>query len=234
MIPPIIVQEAVSSGIHILAVTDHNHTANIEAVQKAARGYDLAILAGMELQTAEDIHLLCIFDSVEQARTLQKTVDEELPEILNNPDYFGAQFIVDETGDFIRSEERLLLNSTSLTLKSAIDHVHALHGLAIPAHVDRQAYGLLPVLGIFPPDLTYDAIEVYKHSDPSNVTCLSSYPTGIPVIQNGDAHFSNDLLGACYFIIENPTTEEFRKAFRGEDGRSVSLYRGIDNPRRGS
>jgi len=221
MIPPVIIDEAVSSGIHILAVTDHNHTANIQSVQRAARGYDLTILAGMELQTAEDIHLLCIFDTMDQASALQEIVDHLLPAILNKPDYFGEQFIVDETGDFIRSEDRLLLNSTALTLQSAMEHIHALNGLAIPAHVDRQAYGLLPALGFFPADLHYDAIEIFKHSDPSSITSLPSYPAGVSVLKNSDAHFPKDIHGACCYCIEHPTIEEIRKAFKGEDGRYI-------------
>ena len=40
MIPPLIVQQAVDQGINLIAITDHNATANIAAVQKAAQGAD--------------------------------------------------------------------------------------------------------------------------------------------------------------------------------------------------
>jgi len=233
MIPPVIVQQAVSAGIQLLAITDHNHSANAAAVQKAALGFDLTVLPGMELQTAEDIHLLCLFDQLDQVGALQAQVDKTLPDIQNKPDTFGAQFIVDETGDFIRTEDRLLLNATSLSLQEGIDLVHTLGGLAIPAHVDRQAYGLLPALGFFPPDLGCDAVEVYKFNQPEQVTSLPSFPAGTPVIQNGDAHFPSDLLGACYYSLETPTIQEIRKSLWGEDGRSFRLIRRIDNPRRG-
>src|SRR5512143_1389353 len=86
MIPPLIVEEALQRGIRLLAITDHNATANIAAVQKAAAaasaaaGTELTILPGMELQTREEVHVLCLFDKLEQAFALQQWVDARLPE----------------------------------------------------------------------------------------------------------------------------------------------------------
>ena len=59
MIPPFIVQEAIKKGICLIAITDHNASANVGAVQKAASGTGLTVLPGMELQTREEVHLLC-------------------------------------------------------------------------------------------------------------------------------------------------------------------------------
>ncbi len=67
MIPPLIVQEALERGIRLIAITDHNASANIPAVMEAARGTGLTVLPGMELQTREEVHLLCLFDTLEQA-----------------------------------------------------------------------------------------------------------------------------------------------------------------------
>ncbi len=106
MIPPLIVREALERGIRLIAITDHNATGNIRAVMEAAQGTDLTILPGMELQTHEEVHLLCLFDTIEQAEIWQKVVDSVLPDRSNNPEFFGEQFIVDASGDFIRREER--------------------------------------------------------------------------------------------------------------------------------
>ena len=38
MIPPIIVEEAIARGINLIAITDHNASANVPAVMKAAEG----------------------------------------------------------------------------------------------------------------------------------------------------------------------------------------------------
>ena len=51
MIPPLIVDAALEMGITLIAVTDHNASANIVAVQKAAQKTELVVLPGMELQT---------------------------------------------------------------------------------------------------------------------------------------------------------------------------------------
>ena len=116
MIPPLIVQEAVDRGINLLAITDHNTTANVEAVQKAAAGTGLTVLPGMELQTIEEVHILCLFDSLDQMAAWQTFVDARMPPLENNIEYFGEQFVVDETGEFIRRENQLLLTSAKISL----------------------------------------------------------------------------------------------------------------------
>ncbi|MDP3450353.1 MAG: PHP domain-containing protein, partial [Anaerolineaceae bacterium] len=71
MIPPLIVEYALDLGINLIAITDHNASANIEAVQKAARNTPLHVLPGMEIQTREEVHSLCLFDTLEQIMQLQ-------------------------------------------------------------------------------------------------------------------------------------------------------------------
>jgi predicted metal-dependent phosphoesterase TrpH len=88
MIPPLIVDEALRKGIQIIAITDHNATANVKAVQKAAEGSGLVVLGGMELQTKEEVHLLCLFEENETLEAWQKIVDQALPNQENNPDFF--------------------------------------------------------------------------------------------------------------------------------------------------
>jgi len=223
MIPPLIVQVALEEGLQLIAITDHNASANVWAVQKAAMGTGLTVLPGMELQTSEDVHCLCIFDTLDQLSMLQETVDQNLPAVDNRPDFFGEQFVVDETGDFIRREERLLLNSTRLSLKQVNQIVCEIGGLFIPAHVNRQAFGLFPTLGMLPTDLYVSAIEISRHL--SITQAVEKYPqiNTLPLIQNGDVHYLSDFLGSTTFFLENPTIEEIRKALRKIDGRSYTV-----------
>ena len=88
MIPPLIVQEALERGINFIAITDHNTTANVRAVQMAARGTDLTVLPGMELQTKEEVHLLCLFDTLDQAEAWQALVRARMPPLENNIEFF--------------------------------------------------------------------------------------------------------------------------------------------------
>lgn len=223
MIPPLIVQEAVDQGIRLIAITDHNATANIVAVQKAAQGSGLTVLPGMELQTREEVHVLCLFDTLEQALALQDWVDAHLPVIENNADFFGEQFVVDETGDFIRREERLMLTSVTTDLNDAWLVVNDLGGLFIPAHVNRTAFGLIPVLGLLPTDFPIEALEISRHLKPEEAVKKFPQIRGCPLIQNGDVHYLDGFLGSTEWQIEAPTVAELKKAIRNESGRGFCV-----------
>jgi len=221
MIPPLIVQEALERGIHLIAITDHNASANFTAVWEAAQGTDLTVLPGMELQTKEEVHLLCLFETTEQLQEWQKIVDQELPETLNNVDFFGEQFVVDASGDFLRREDRLLINSTHLELDHAAETVTRLGGLAIPAHVDRKANGLIEILGLIPPG--FEALEISRHLTPEAARQKFPQLSGQTLLQSGDVHLLDSFLGSTRFEIAAPTLAEIRLALRAEAGRKICL-----------
>ncbi|MBI3174547.1 MAG: PHP domain-containing protein [Chloroflexi bacterium] len=221
MIPPVIVQSALEKGINLIAVTDHNQTANIEAVMGAARETGLSVLAGMELQTQEEVHLLCLFDGLDQAEAWQRSVDRRFGSILNDEEHIGEQYIVDATGDFIRREPRMLITNVDLSLEEAVQGVNALGGLVIPAHVERHAYGLLAMLGFASP--IFEALEISRHTTPE--TACKQFPqlTSFPLLQSGDVHYPEEFLGAMEFELEAPTIAEIRKALQGADGRRMKI-----------
>jgi len=223
MIPPLIVQQALERQINLIAITDHYSTANIQAVIEAARGTDLHVLPGVELQTVEEVHVLCIFDHLEQANAFQCEMDADLPGAENNIEYFGEQFVVDASGDFIRREERLLLNSTSLSLREAWQHVSALGGLLIPAHINRKAFGLLPVLGFVPPDTPIEILEISTHITPETARERYAQVAAYPLLQNGDAHFLDDIKGPNRFTMEMPGVAEIRLAALNQAGRAHQI-----------
>lgn len=223
MIPPLIVQEALDRGIQVIAITDHNASANIEPVMKAAKGSGLVVLPGVELQTREEVHTLCLFDQLDQMVDFQAWIDTYLPSTPNNPDFFGEQFIVDETGDFIRREERLLINSINASLKQAWEKVTSLGGLFIPAHINRQAFGLLSVLGLVPMDFPIEALEISRHIAPAEA--YQKYPQikKYPLIQNGDVHYLDGFLGTTTWHIERPSIAEMRMAIKSEGNRQIVI-----------
>jgi PHP family Zn ribbon phosphoesterase len=223
MIPPLIVQAAQERSINLIAITDHNATANIAAVQKAAEGSGLVVLPGMELQTREEVHVLCLFDSLDQVNQWQLTIDGLLPSIENQPDHFGEQFVVDETGDFIRRETRLLLTSANISIDDALARVTDLGGLLIPAHIDRRAFGLIAVLGFIPFDLQLDALEISRNITPAEARRKFPQCTHYPLLQGGDAHRLEEFLGLNQFELAAPTVAEIRLALRQQDGRSFRL-----------
>lgn len=223
MIPPLIVQEALERNIDIIAITDHNASANVQAVQKAALGSPLKVLAGMEVQSREDVHLLCLFENFETLAIWQSAVDSALPEMENNAEFFGEQFVVDENGDFIRREPRLLLTSTHFSIDEIFERVNTLGGLVIPAHVNRSSYGLFPTLGLLSDQWPILALEISRHLTPEKA--VATYPAlkGIPLIQSGDVHQLDQFLGVTIFTLAEPTLAEIRMAFKNENQRNVSI-----------
>lgn len=227
MIPPLIVQSAIENGIQLIAITDHNASANVSAVQQAAQGSDLIVLPGMELQTREEVHVLCLFDTMEQLISWQIQVNATLPNIENNIDFFGEQFIVDNTGDFLAREPRLLITSSSMTIEEAFEGVMHLGGLFIPAHINRKAFGLIENLGFVPPDLAIEALEISRHITPE--AAYSKFPQirPYPLIQNGDVHQLDSFLGNNILTMETPTIAEIRKAIKNSDGRRAQIHNSL-------
>jgi PHP family Zn ribbon phosphoesterase len=223
MIPPLIVAEARERGIDLIAITDHNASANVAAVQEAALGSDLVVLPGMEVQTREEVHVLCLFDTLEQLAAWQAHVDAYLPPFPNDPEHFGEQFVVDASGDFVRREPRLLIVSTTLSFKEAIDGVTALGGIAIPAHVNRAAFSLLTNLGFVPPDVHPDALEISRHLSVAEARRRFPQIRGYPLIQSGDVHRLEEFLGANRFTLAAPTIAELRLALAGQAGRALAV-----------
>lgn len=223
MIPPLIVAQALQLGIHLIGITDHNTSANVPAVIQAAQGTGLTVIPGMEVHTQEDVHVLTLFNTLEELRQWQAVVDQALPDIPNQPEFFGEQYIVDQSGEFLSMEKRLLIQATELTIEQVFVQVTALGGLVIPAHVDRKTYGLIGTLGFIPPGLNFSAVEISRHTPIQDA--LRTFPqlSGYPLIQSGDVHHLDDFLGANQFFIETAELSEIKLALAGLNGRCFTV-----------
>jgi PHP family Zn ribbon phosphoesterase len=223
MIPPLIVQRALAKNIDLIAITDHNATANVAAVQKAAEGTGLTVLPGMEVQSKEEVHLLTLFETLDSLQAWQGEVDRSLPDLRNEPEFFGEQFVVDETGEFIRNEPRLLLTSTSFSIDQIFERVKALGGIVIPAHVDRFSFGLFPTLGLILENWNLLALEISRQITPQKAATLFPATRSYPLIQSGDVHHLDGFLGTTVFTLASPTLREVQMAFHQMDGRDVCI-----------
>lgn len=223
MIPPFIVERALAVGLGGIAVTDHNTAENVPAVMRAAQGTGLHVWPGIEAQTREEAHILCLFDTAEQALAWQEVLYDHLPPLKNDEALWGMQIVVDEEGDYVRTNDRLLQVATSLTVEEMVEGVHALGGLAIAAHVDRSAFSLLANLGFIPTGLALDALEVTPHTPLERF--WAQYPdlAGRPIIVSSDAHRLADLQPRMRVRLGAPTVAELSKAFRGEEGRLLKV-----------
>jgi PHP family Zn ribbon phosphoesterase len=171
-------------------VADHNSSRNGPAVAEMCRREALRCLFGMEVTTAEEVHCLAVFDTLEQAAALTETVYAALPKRVNQPDVFGYQAVVDADEAVEELEWRLLSAPTRLTIREAGVRVHELGGLFIAAHMDRSVFSVTSQLGGLAGDEGFDAVELSRHAD---VTAWRSKTLGLPVIRSSDAHFLDDI-----------------------------------------
>ena len=75
MTPHHIVMQAAEYGIQLLAVTDHNASANAVAAIQAGERYGIKVFPGMEVECREEAHIVVLFDNLKQLRRWQKIVD---------------------------------------------------------------------------------------------------------------------------------------------------------------
>ncbi|MEW6184168.1 MAG: PHP domain-containing protein [Thermodesulfobacteriota bacterium] len=221
MIPSLILWQAEKMGLNLIAITDHNACGNAEAVMEAAAGTNIHVLPGMEVQSKEEVHLLCLFDRLEDCKAMEKKVWEKMPPLVNKEDLFGPQYLVNAEGEWIKTEERLLAQSTDWTLEEIVDQAASLGGLALPAHVDRPSYSLLANLGFIPANLPVFALEVTSRFHPS--IGFREWPELKPwcLIVNGDAHRLGEIQNRTLFYLHRPEVKEMELAFKGKEGRRV-------------
>lgn len=215
MSPRAIVDAAVERGLDLIALTDHNTCAMGPTVAHTAQRAGLAFLYGIELQTSEEVHLLAYFDDCDACSELSEEVYAYLPDVKNNPDYFGDQVVVDEQENIIRTEEKLLLNSITLSLEEATARVRAHGGLPIPAHIDRGAFSLLGQLGFFPENVSFPIVEVWGAKVPNECAQRA-------ILRSSDAHEPEQIgRRTSVLTMERVSVEEILLAAARVGGRSI-------------
>ncbi len=223
MTPPLILRQAKRLGLSLIAITDHNACHNAEAVIEASVGTDVHVLPGMELQSKEEVHVLCLFDTVRQCQEWQEEVFRRLPARSNKEEVFGAQFVVNSVGEWVSTEERFLAGAAEIGLEEAVGRVHAMGGMVIPAHVDRPSFSLFSNLGWVPESLQVQALEVTPQFIPR--IGFEKWPQlkAWCLIVNGDAHRLQEMQNRTLFKIDAPVVQEIHLALRGEQGRRVAV-----------
>ncbi len=200
MTPNNIVNMALLKHLDIIAVTDHNSCRNIPAIMEVGKNNGLAVIPGMEVQTKEEVHIICLFKRLEAAQKFEEIVYNSLPEIQNNEELFGTQLIMDERDNITGKVEKLLLSSTCLSVNDVFILVRGLGGICIPAHVDRNSYSIITNLGFIPPSLKVKTIEFSKKNSPENILKRYSFLKKYNYIVSSDAHFLWDISEREFFL----------------------------------
>lgn len=221
MHPAALVDAAVRVGLDSVAVCDHNSAENVGAVQRAARAAGLAVIPGMEITSAEEVHILGLLPDLEAALALQSRIYRALPGH-NDEEAFGVQVVTNEFAEVLGFNDHVLSGSTTLTVDEVVGAIHDLGGMAVASHVDREGFGIIGQLGFIPPGLPLDAIEISRHTTMPRARALYAPRGEYPILCASDAHRPEELGGAATFLLmEEATLEELRCAFAGKNGRTI-------------
>lgn len=193
MTPNNIAGMAALAGLNIVALTDHNTCRNCPAFFAAAKKQGIIPIAGMELTTAEDIHVVCLFERLDDAMRFSDAVDARRIRIPNRTDIFGDQLLTDEDDQVIGTDEFLLSNATELMLDDVPPLVETHHGICFPAHVDREANGILATLGSFPETPRFSVAEFHDAAKVAAYREKHSELDGMRIVIGSDAHYLWDI-----------------------------------------
>lgn len=211
------------AGLQVMALTDHNTCKNCPAFFKAAKRHGIIPIAGMELTTAEDIHMVCLFEQLDNAMQFDEYIQTQRILIPNRTDIFGNQLIMNENDEVIGTDAHLLSNATMLTIEQVPEAAEQFGGIAYPAHIDRESNGVVATLGTFPEEPFFCCAEF--HNKENRAAYADRFPLlkGKPLLVSSDAHFLWDIRDKDQFfeIADEPYSsalvrERIFRQLRGE------------------
>jgi len=219
MSPKGILTAAKKKEIDIIGICDHNSSENSLAVINAAKKMNINVFPGMEVTSREEVHVLALFDEIENALKIQKFIYKNLPGE-NDEKAFGMQVVVNEKEEVLGFNNKLLIGATTIPLGEVIRLIHSFSGIAIASHIDRESFSIIGQLGFIPDNLELDALEISP-----NVTFKEAkikYPKNYPITCSSDAHYPDDIgKGFTSFLLEEGTVVEIKKALNNEEGRKL-------------
>jgi hypothetical protein len=221
MYPSALIEKSLESGLDVIAICDHNASENVRYVIEASRGRPVHIFPGMEVTSREEVHVIALFENIDNLLQIQEIVYASLPGT-NREEIFGCQAIVNESDEVEGFNDRQLIGSTGISLQEIVKTIHGLGGIAIAAHIDRESFSVLGQLSFIPPDIRFDALEISRRTGLKEAR--KRYPDlrDYTLIESSDAHFVTDI-GKVFtkIFMEKPSLSELRMALERRDGRYV-------------
>ncbi len=221
MYPTAIVGKCIAEQLDIIAICDHNAMDNVQYVLRYVEGKPLIVLPGMEITSSEEVHVLALFDTLDDLMKIRDVIHDHLHGT-NREEIFGCQAIVNELDEVEGFNDRFLLGATELSLLEIVQHIHRFGGLAIASHIDRESFSVIGQLGFIDPEINFDALEVTSRTGIKNAR--SKYPelNRFPFVESSDAHFIKDIgQGVTTMFMETGTISELKMAFEHQKGRYI-------------
>lgn len=200
MTPANIAGMAAVKGLDVIALTDHNSCKNCPAILKHGEEYGITVIPGMELTTAEEVHVVCLFPALDDAMAFDGYVYERLLPIKNREDIFGKQQIMDADDQVTGNVERLLIGATDISFDQVFGLVEAYRGIAYPAHIDKSTTSLLSNLGFVPPDSSFTCAEISTFDHLHQIQKEHPYFLQCKMLSSSDAHYLEDIREPDYQI----------------------------------
>lgn len=179
--PSLLAALARERGLGLVALTDHNSALNAPAFAAAARREGVAALYGIEACSAEEVHVLCLFDDPDAALAFGASLAGRLPAYPYDPETLGDQAVVDEDENVVDLPQTYFGAALELGFDELCALAAGLGALVVPAHIDRPMFGAIAQLG-FLPDGPYAAVESIRPLQPGAAR-------GYTRIRGSDAHY---------------------------------------------
>jgi 3',5'-nucleoside bisphosphate phosphatase len=179
--PGLIARLARERGLDLVALTDHNSARNCPAFAEACRREGVAPLFGLEACSVEEVHVLCIFGTVEGALDFGETLRGALQVLPYDAEKLGDQVVVDADEGVLELVDYYLGAALSIGFDDLCAGAASRGAIVIPAHVDRPMFSVSSQLGFLPPG-PYDAVESMREPGPELTLGLTS-------ISGSDSHY---------------------------------------------
>jgi len=223
MNPLLVMDKAQQLGINLIALADHHHSGNVPSFLARGQKLGIWVMPAMEVETAERVHLVCLFDYLTQLEQWQSQVLGALPPGDNPGEIFGPQLLVNQEGQVTGEVKQLLLNPLKFSVSEVVERVKDLGGLVIPAHLDRPGHSLVFRMGLEAARL-FPAVEISNRMEPAIAREIYGLDPSQAVLVSSDAHFLADLTSPRITLnIAEVTIKELKHAFRGREGRWVEV-----------
>lgn len=174
--------------LDIVALTDHNSSKNCPAFFKAARNYGIVPIAGMELTTAEEIHVVCLFEEISDAMKFEEIIAPCRMAIPNKTPIYNEQLVMDENDNITEIMPNILSLATTVTIEDAFDITDNLGGVCYPAHIDKDSNSVIAMLGDIPSHIPYKSFEFHDKDKIDEYKQRYPIINGKAVLSSSDAH----------------------------------------------
>lgn len=200
MTPNNIINMATLKGLDAIAICDHNSYHNLKAFIEVSKNKDLIVIPGIEVETAEEVHLICLFESLKNASFFGEEIYNSIPNIKNNPKIFGSQVILNENDEACGNLEKLLISACSFSIENVIKLVKKYNGVVIPSHIDRQSNSIISNLGFISDDFSFSYVEISNKCNYNEFINKYNYLKNYNIIKNSDAHTLSEISEKINFI----------------------------------